>query len=213
MHLARKNSSNSWPIPQKSTKYVVVPSHAKDNGIPLLIIMRDILGLVKTRKELKIILLEEKVVVNEKLVRAENLTLQLFDTLNLKELNKFYRLTLSELGKFALENIEEKETTHKILKVINKKILKKGAVQINLSDGRNILSKEKVSVGDSVFTNLKTNKIEKILHLTDGSKVMVISGKHTGASGIVASIKDSEVIVKTKEQKIQVNKNRLIVLK
>ena len=77
-YITRKNTSNLWPISQKGTKYVIVPSHNRKNGIPLLIVMRDILKLVKTRKELKKILLEKKILVNNKVAKEENLSMVLY---------------------------------------------------------------------------------------------------------------------------------------
>jgi len=212
MHLTRKNSSNLWPIEQKSTKYVIVPSHAKNRGMPLLIIMRDVLGLIQTRRELKKILLEEKVLVNNKVAKEENLTLQVFDTLNLKVLEKFYKLTFSKVGKFALEEISEKDTAKKIAKVINKKILDKGKMQINLNDGRNILSDEKISVGDSVLVDFKSNKIEKVLHLEEKSSVMIIEGKHKGKSGVIVKVEEGDAVVKAGDREIKIDKDKLIVL-
>ncbi|MBI2628533.1 30S ribosomal protein S4e, partial [Candidatus Pacearchaeota archaeon] len=64
MHITRHNTSKRWPIPRKGTKYLVVPSRGNNDSIPLLIIMREILGIVKTRKELKKILNEKKVKIN-----------------------------------------------------------------------------------------------------------------------------------------------------
>ena len=204
MHLTRKNMSNTWPIPRKGTKYIVVPSHAKKHGIPLVIIIRNILELVKTKKELKKILIEEKVTVNERIAKKENISLLLFDTLGLKTMKKFYRVTLSELGKFALEEISEKE--------LNKKIVKGKKIQINLADGRNILSNENVSVGDSVIIDLKNNKIEKVIRLTDKSRVMIVQGKYAGKLGSVEKIDGINAIIKTKDKEIKIQKDKLIVL-
>jgi len=212
MHLTRKNMSNTWPIPRKGTKYIVVPSHAKKHGIPLVIIIRNILELVKTKKELKKILIEEKVTVNERIAKKENISLLLFDTLGLKTMKKFYRVTLSELGKFALEEISEKELNKKIVKVSNKKIVKGKKIQINLADGRNILSNENVSVGDSVIIDLKNNKIEKVIRLTDKSRVMIVQGKYAGKLGSVEKIDGINAIIKTKDKEIKIQKDKLIVL-
>ena len=72
---------------QKGTKYLIVPSHSKKSGIPLLIVMREVLKLVNTRKELKKILLENKVLVNNKPIREENYSLVLFDTLTRQDIS------------------------------------------------------------------------------------------------------------------------------
>ncbi|MEA3329390.1 MAG: hypothetical protein U9Q06_01470, partial [Nanoarchaeota archaeon] len=159
-YIKRQNISKTWPIMRKGTKYVVMPSHAKKQGIPLLIIMRDILEFVKTRKELKKIIYEEKVLVNGKIVREENLALVLFDNLSLPLLKKNYKLTLGENKKIKLDEIKGIEAGKKISKVIGKKILKGNKTQINLLDGRNLLTDEKIKVGDSVLVKIADKKIE-----------------------------------------------------
>ena len=180
MHTIRATISKVWPIPKKGTKYVVVPSHNKKFGVPLLIILRDILGFVKTRKELKKILIEKKVIVNCRTIKEENRTLLLFDTLKLKELNKYYRITFSESGKAVMKEISEKECMVKICKIVNKKLMKGKKVQLNFNDGTNILSNEKANVGDCVLINLESKKIEKIIPIKEKSHVLIIKGKYIG---------------------------------
>jgi ribosomal protein S4E len=54
---------------------------------------------------------------------------------------------------------------------------------MNLDDGRNIITKEKFSVGDSILLNTKESKIINILPLKKGSNIEVILGKHAGEKG------------------------------
>lgn len=212
MHLKRKNTSNIWPIPQKGTKYVIVPSHEKKNGIPLLIVMRDILGFVKTRNELKKILRGGKVEVNSREAREENLTLMLFDVLSLKSEGKHFIVTYSENGKIALEEINEKEIGAKICKVVSKKLIKGSKIQINLNNGRNLISDEKISVGDSVLINFKDGKIKKIFPIKEKSEGLIIKGKHRGKSGIITKVEETEIILKSKDSEVEIKKGELIVL-
>ena len=71
---------------------------------------------------------------------------------------------------------------------MGKKILGKDKIQLNLSDGRNILTKEKADVGDSVVFNFKQNKIEKIIKMEKGKKGFVVKGKHIGVKGKIEDI-------------------------
>ena len=71
--------------------------------------MRDILHLAKKRKELKKIIDEKKIKINDKIVREDNLSMLLFDTLRIDEMKKYYRLVISENKKVALVEISEKE--------------------------------------------------------------------------------------------------------
>lgn len=212
MHLKRHFTHKSWPIPRKGTAYVVVPSHSPDKGIPLLIAMRELLGVVKTRKELKKILLEGKVLVNNKKVREDNSTLLLYDTLSLKDMKKNYKIVFSKTKKFALEEISDKDINIKICKVINKKILKGKIIQINFNDGRNILSKEKINVGDSVVLNLNENKIEKVLPIKEKGKVLIIKGKHKGNTGEIIKIEDKNIQVKSEDKIFETKMEEIMIL-
>ena len=213
MHLKRKNTSNIWPIAQKGTTYVIVPSHEKKNGIPLLVVMRDILKIIKTRKELKKILNEGKIEVNGKPAEEENLSLILFDILSLKTENKHFRVTFSENGKIALNQVDAKHAQRKICKVINKKLITGKKVQINLNNGRNIITNEKISVGDSVLINFKDKKIEKIIPIQEKAEALIIKGKHMGKFGIIEKIEGNKIILKSGNKNVEIKKNELIVIK
>jgi small subunit ribosomal protein S4e len=211
MHKTRQNISKIWPIRRKGTKYIVVPSHSPNEGIPLLIISREMLGIVKTRKELKRILLDKKILINNQIVKNDNHSLLLFDTLALKDEKKYYRLSYNNAGKLTLESISEKESETKICKVVNKKMLPMNKIQINFNDGRNILSKEKINVGDSAIINFKDKKIEKILHVKEKVKVLIIKGKHRGELGIIEKTNGKEIEVISEGKSLNIKLNELIV--
>ena len=213
MHAVRETISKIWPMPKKGTKYVVVPSHNKKFGIPVLIILRDILKFVKTRKELKKILIEKKVFVNNKAIKEDNRALLLFDTLKLKELDKFYRIAFNENGKAVMKEISDKECAVKICKVINKKMLKGKKVQLNFNDGTNILSHEKVNVGDCVLMNLENRKIEKVIPIKEKSFVLIIKGKYIGKEGEIVKIEGNEVTVKSGNAEIKTKMEEIIINK
>ena len=212
-HMKRNTINKAWPIPRKGTKYLIVPSHNKKEGIPLLVIMRDVLKLVKTKKELKRIIIEKKVLVNNSPTRKENYSLLLFDTISLPLMKKYYRIIYTDAGKINVQEISEPESTKKIVKVMNKKILRKGLMQINMSDGRNFISKEKISVGDSIVINFKDGKLEKILPIKENSDVIVIRGKHRGKIGSVLGIEGNEIIVKSKDGDLKIHGEEVIVVK
>ena len=54
MHLKRQNTPKSWPIHRKGTKYIVRPQFNPRKGVPILILLRDMLKVAKNRKEVKI---------------------------------------------------------------------------------------------------------------------------------------------------------------
>jgi small subunit ribosomal protein S4e len=188
MHFKRKTIGKFWPIARKGTKYVAVPDHNQYDSLPLVIVVRDMLKIVRTTKELKKLLYEKQIQVNHRLVRETNYPISLFDVVSFPASKKNYRAILAENKKIALEEVSEKDSIHKTYKILNKKILEGKLIQLNLMHGRNIIAKEKANTGDSVVFDLKENKISKIIQLEKGRTAFVIKGKHAGVSGKINEI-------------------------
>ncbi|MBS3080694.1 hypothetical protein J4221_04435 [Candidatus Pacearchaeota archaeon] len=187
MYLKRQNIEKFWPVPRKGTKYLAVSAHDKKVSIPLVVVMRDILKFVNNKKELKKIIDEKKVLINNKAIKDIHYPVNIFDIISLPSMNKHFKAILSH-KKMIFEEVSEKNAEKMTFKVISKKKLKKNILQINLSHGRNILTKEKVNVDDSVIFNSKKNTIEKIIKMEKGKKAYVIKGKHIGSSGKIENI-------------------------
>ncbi len=188
MHLKRQKVPRKWPIHRKGTKYIVRPNFDPRGGIPILIILRDMLKIAQNRKEVKKAIHEKHILLNKKIVRDEKNSALLFDILTIIPSKKDYKIELSDKGKFKIKEIKKSEANYKISKIINKKILKGKKPQLNLNDGRNFISDIKCNVNDSVLINFKDKKIEKCLPLKEKAKVIIIGGKHAGEKGIINKI-------------------------
>lgn len=206
MHLKRRTISKSWPIPRKGTKYLVVPSHDKENGIPLLLILRDLLGLAKDRKEVQNIINQKLVSVNGRTAKKANLSVLPLDIIEVGE--KAYELTFSDNGKFEVRETARKE---QILKVADKKILKNKKIQLNFLYGKNMISDEKINVGDSVI--LKEKKIIKILPMEKGKEVLIVAGKYKGQEGKIEKIENRMASISCKDKKIKIPVNNIMVVR
>jgi len=205
MHLKRQKVPKNWPIYRKGTKYVVRANFNLEKGIPILIILRDMLKIVQNRKEIKKAIHSKHILLNNKIVTDEKNSALLFDTITIIPSKKYYRIELSEKGKFEAREIKENETNHKIAKFVNKKILKGKKIQLNLSDGRNFISDFKVKINDSVLINFKDKKIEKCLPFKEKSKVIIFAGKHAGKKGIIDKIKQERKMVEVIIDKKKIN--------
>ena len=213
-HLKRQEVPRSWPIERKGTTYVVRANFNAKEGVPVLILLRDMLKLAQDRSEVKRIIHLRQVLVNERLVKDEKNNVLFLDTINIIPLKKCYRLELSENGKFHLQEIKESEANKKVAKIINKKTLKGKKVQLNLSDGENFLSNMKCDINDSVVIYLKERKIEKCLPLKEMAKVIIFAGKHLGKKGEIIKLNLEEKMAKVKvnEEEINILINQLMVV-
>lgn len=210
-HQKRHNVPKTWPIPRKGTTFVV---RRNSIGIPILIVLRDMLKAAKNKKEVKIAIHRKTVLINNKPVINEKKSMELFDVLTLTPSKTNYRLTLNDKGKYDLEELSEKDAKTKISKIIGKKTIKNKKQQINLYDSRNYLSDIKCRVGDSVVLDLSKNKISKVLPLKEKAKVLVINGKHAGRVGVIQKllIKEKLAQLKSKEEIFNVLIKQMMVI-
>jgi small subunit ribosomal protein S4e len=207
-HMKREKMPKNWPVARKGKKFVVRPNHSNDKGLPILIILRDVLGITKTRKEVKKALHDKNVLINGRNVRDEKNTAVLFDVITIVPSKKNYRIGLTENGKFKIEEIKASESNTKIAKIVDKKILKGKKIQLNLSDGKNTLYDKKCSTGESVIIDLKSKKVEKTIPLKVKSKVLVYAGKHAGKQGMIDEIDEKNKMVVVNDGK---NKSNILI--
>lgn len=187
-HLKRQSIPKSWPVHRKGSTFVVKPNSNVEKGIPMLVVLRDLMKIAQNRKEVKNALHNKNILLNGKFVKEDKNSAMLFDVISDVPAKKNYKITMNENGKFRAEEIKESEAGMKISKIINKKSLKNKKVQLNLYDGRNFVSDLKCNVGDSVVVNFKNKKAEKCLPLQEKASVIVFAGKHAGRTGEIEKI-------------------------
>jgi small subunit ribosomal protein S4e len=213
-HLKRHAVPKSWPVTRKGTKFVVKANSNPEKGLPILVLLRDLLKVAQNRKEVKKALIDKNILINGKYAEDEKNTIVLFDIITLIPSKKNYRLDINEKGKFTLEEISEKDSWKKVSKVIGKKVLKNKKSQINLIDGRNFISDIKCSLGDSVLVNFKDKKIEKCIPLNEKARVIVFAGKHSGKKGEIESINKEQKMASiiSEDKKINTLLKQLMVI-
>jgi len=201
-HLKRNAAPKLWPVPRKGTKFVI---KSGEKEMPVVVVLRDVLGFAKTRGEVKKSIFNKNIKVCGREVIDEKQQMKIFDTITIVPTKKTYRMTLSEKGKFTFEEVSEKESSKKIAKVIDKKMLKGKKTQLNFIDGRNLLSDIACRVNDSVILDLEKKKIEKILPFKIGANMMVIEGKHIGEKGKIKGVDERLKMVESEIEGKKVN--------
>ena len=213
MHIKRMTIPKTWPLPKKEKIYIVrgKGSHSLKLSLPLLVIFRDILKDVNTRKELKKILLKGEIMVNNEIIKNENFSVGLFDRIYVKKYDKGFSLILDINRQLKIMEISKDKMQKKPFKVIGKRVLDNKKIQVNLYGGWNILTSEKLNIGDSVLISLKDKKIVETLKFAKGSFALVISGKHMGEHGKIESV-DNKVTLTIKNKKIMIPKENVFVI-
>lgn len=190
-HQKAISAPKTFPIPRKLKTWVAKPSpgpHGKEEGVPLVVIVRDVLGIAETMKEVRKILRNEKCYVNGKVVKDRRFPLGIFDTLQLGE--NYYRLVPSKKG-FGLVEIDEEEAGKKLSRIEDKRMLKGGELQLNLNDGRNIMVKKDFGLGTGSVLLIKVPEgeiLEKV-ERKEGCRVIITEGKNRGKIAELKNIK------------------------
>jgi len=203
-HLKRLPAPTFWPIHRKEFKWVIKPKpgpHKKHRSFPLLLILREMLGLANNRKEAHHLLSEKHVKVDGVIRRKDNYSVGLMDVLEIPFINKAYRILPMRRKGLGLHNIDEEEKSFKLCKIMNKTYLRGGNLQLNLHDGYNILLKinDPNSAVEDVYKTHDVLKIgipgsEILDHLTFNVGVLAIveNGKHVGRWGEIVAIEKRE---------------------
>lgn len=202
--LKRMPAPAFWPIARKNAKWTVKPTpgpHPIERSLPLLLIIRDILDLAKTRREAKLILLEGNVRIDGKIRKGEDYPVGLMDVIEIPAINKTYRLLPTPKKGLNLHIIKGEETGFKLCKIVNKVTIKGGHLQLNLHDGRNILVKtvDSRNPAEDIHTTsdvlkLKIPEQEVLGHLKldAGVLALVTGGKNIGRLGRVVKIAEDK---------------------
>lgn len=201
--LKRKPAPKFWPIHRKEKVWTVKPSsgpHATNNSLPLAIILRDILGYAKTRKEAKTIIANGKVYVDGKIRVKDDFSVGLMDVISIPEINRYFRILPAEKG-LILKEIGKEESSFKLCRIEGKKTLKNGHVQLKLHDGSNILiriadpknpSEDVYKTFDTLKIGLPDRQVLQHIKMKEGCYALITGGKNIGKYGRITEIQSKE---------------------
>ncbi|MFZ2498651.1 30S ribosomal protein S4e [Methanosarcina sp.] len=191
-HQKRLSIPKSWKVGKKGYKWVSTTRsgpHSQARSLPLGIILRDILKLVNNSREGKRILSEGKVLVDGVPRKDLRFPIGLFDVITLPLLNESYRMLQDEKGRLTLHKLNE-TNVNKLCRINDKTTLKGGKVQLNLSDGTNILGSNEYGTKDSLILSIPDKQVVKHLQFKVGNLAMVVGGQHSGELGKIKEIKE-----------------------
>jgi len=200
-----------WPIEKKTKKFVIKPRgpYLKVLSLPLLVLIRDVLKIAENEREASKIIKKGEILIDGRKRKDPKFGVGLFNTIEIPSMKKAYR-AVPKNGLIFIE-IPEKEAKLKICKIVNKKSLKGNKNQINLNDGRNILTEEKYSTHDSLLIEVPEQKIVDHIKFAENSTCMIFKGKNAGKIGKIKTIEKDRVLIGD-EKTIEVPKDFVIVV-
>ena len=213
-HTSRLAAPRPWQVARKATKWIAKPTsgpRTKAEGIPLVVLLRDVVGMIENQRELKYLINTKQILVNGKIYRETRFPVGLFDVISFPTIKKHYRVVLTTLGKLQATEISNKEANTLLLQVNEKTSIKGGKLQINLSNGWNVLtdSKTKIKVGESVLFDLNKKKITENFGFSNGSQVYFVRGKRAGHSATFKSLKETGVLRRQKIAVLELGKETI----
>ena len=197
-HLKRLVAPRSWSIARKERTWTTKPmpgKHSLEGAVPISTILRDYLNVCDNNREAKIIINDGAVMIDQRIVRKPKTAVGLMDVISIPLMKIHMRTILDDHGRIRFVPIKATEAKWKLLRIEDKTTVKGGKAQLNLHDGTNILSEEKVKTGDVIQVSLPSFKIKKILEFKKGAKTLITGGAHVG---IISEIKGLEVTRSTK---------------
>lgn len=183
----------------KKPKWVVTPRgpYRKDESIPMLRVVRDILKYADNTREASRILNNNLILVDKKSRNDPRYGVGLMDVVEIPKTGEYFRILPSK-KRHVLKKIDKKESEIKPCKIIDKKRVKKGVIQLNLHDGGNILVDDnKYNPRDTVVLKLPEREIIDWIKFDKGNVAMIVRGRHRGNTGKIDEIRPGSAFQKS----------------
>jgi len=191
-HQKRLAVPNSWPVERKEETYTTKAAAGPhgEAGVPLLIVLRDVLGYADSKKETRYALEQDSVLVNGKAVSDERQPIGMFDILAFREREEYYRVFPDEGGRLSLTPIDAESAGSKLGKIVEKTQVPGGDTQLTLHDGQTLLVEDATAYDGNDSIVVANDSDEIVAHFTyeEGALVTAVSGAHAGRIGTIDEI-------------------------
>jgi len=178
----------------KEHVWVATPApgaHARRESITLLVIVRDHLKYADTTREATKIINDGMVLVDGRIRNEYKYGVGLMDIISIPKAGKSFRVISTAKG-LKLKEIPEEEAKFKLCKILDKSLLKGGAVQLTLHDGTTIKvpaeSDRKYVTRDTVVLDLSSREVKDSIEFNIGNTGLVVKGRHIGKVGKIEEI-------------------------
>ena len=191
-HQKRLSVPKSWPVERKTDTFTVkarAGPHGED-GVPLLILLRDVLGYVDSRKEARYALSQDAILVNGDPINDEGRPIGMFDIVAFPQREEYYRVFPDEGGRLSLTPIDADAAGSRLGKVEGKRQVQGGDTQLSLHDGTNVTvgDEDEYNANDSIVVDNETKEIVVHFPYEEGALVTAVRGNHGGKVGSLEEI-------------------------
>jgi small subunit ribosomal protein S4e len=184
LHMKRLTTPKSWSMEKKTAYWAPKPSpgpHPVEMGVPLVVVMRDMIACCDTAREAKRIIGAREVLIDGKIATDPKRPIGIMDVLTIPKTKENYRMMVDRRGKLRLTRIGDDEAKWKLGRIERKTSVKNGKFQITLHDGRNLLlDKSQYKTGDVLKIEVPSQKVVGKYPLEKGYMALLTAGSHVG---------------------------------
>lgn len=182
-----------WKISKKDKRFVVRTEpgpHPKAFSYPLLVVMRDVLGLAKTNKVATQALNDGKIMVDGKVVKSPGFPVGLMDVIGIPVIGKSFRIVPSRGGLEPVE-IPDSEKDLKLCMVTSKSTIRGAKTVLGLHDGRVIFPTTEVDIGpgDACIVKVPGQEFQASFRLAKNGLALLTRGERSGEVVTVEELK------------------------
>jgi len=188
----RQAAPSFYAVPRKKLAFVTTTKagpHSKAVSYDPITLLRDILKVVRSKKEAEYAIKLGKIYVDGVPRLSIHHPIGLMDVVELGAGGGAYRMLPQKGRLVAPVSISSDEKGKKLCQVRSKTKVKKGKIQLGTHDGRTFLVDDgsKYALGDALLVELPSNKITDVVPMKKGTLGLVVRGTKLG---FVGEIKD-----------------------
>ena len=189
-----------WPIMRKVHKWAVKPRpgpHRMEYSLPLLLIVRNVLGYAVTAREARKLIAEGHFKVDGRVRKDYKFPVGFMDVLEVVDTGETYRFIPYPGKVFKLHPISREEAGIKPLRIENKTTVKGGHIQLNLYSGRNLLvrvkdprnpEEDKYKTMGTLVVTVPEQKIVDYIPFKEGNLAIIVGGRNVGRVGVIKEV-------------------------
>ncbi|AKU08567.1 MULTISPECIES: 30S ribosomal protein S4e [Haloferax] len=221
-HQKRLSVPKSWPVERKTGTFTVKAGAGPhgEEGVPLLIVLRDVLGYVDSKKEAQYALNHQSILVNGDVASDVRRPIGMFDILAFVQREEYYRVFPDEGGRLALTPIDADSASSRLGKIVNKTQVGGGDFQLTLHDGATLIVEDasEYSGKDSIVVDNETKDVVAHFPYEEGALVTAVNGRHSGEIGEITEIivtpgsGNNSVVVETEDGEFETVEQYVVVI-
>eukprot|EP00123_Amoebidium_parasiticum_P006980 comp17794_c0_seq1/m.17859 comp17794_c0_seq1/g.17859 ORF comp17794_c0_seq1/g.17859 comp17794_c0_seq1/m.17859 type:complete len:262 (-) comp17794_c0_seq1:51-836(-) len=188
-HLKRLHAPHHWMLDKLSGTFAPKPSsgpHKQKDCLPLMVFLRNRLRYALTGQEVKYIVKQRLVKVDQRVRTDAHFPAGLMDVISIEKTNEHFRLVYDVKGRYSVHRITAEEAKYKLCKIKGQGTGARGIPYVVTHDGRTLRYPDPlIKVNDTVKIDLESGKVIDHAKFEIGNVALCTSGRNLGRVGVI----------------------------